>query len=224
MKTHPLQTTSNALHYIADVLNTNNVAAVVEEMPFICTQKPTVLLLNLALIGCILSLGSLLALSINGAPALVPHVAFLLFLAIVLFFLINWYIPDLPHAPLFSVPGIICRNLRRYADRKSGLTLVSSRSHGCLTSGLLWHLCVSYSNQKRQLSPSAPLSIRHGRRISLLHRFLTQVGTVDSAQQRKELFDPDSKAEELSQPGEQPATSQEPAAAADSSAELKKQI
>ncbi len=53
-------------------------------------QKPTVLLLNLALIGCILSLGSLLALSINGAPALVPHVAFLLFLAIGLFFLINW--------------------------------------------------------------------------------------------------------------------------------------
>lgn len=61
-----------------------------EEIPFTCVQKPTVLLLNLALIGCILSLGSLLALSINGAPALVPHVAFLLFLAIGLFFLINW--------------------------------------------------------------------------------------------------------------------------------------
>lgn len=57
-----------------------------------------------------------------------------------------------------------------------------------------------------------------------MHRFLSQVGTVDPAQQRKELFDPDSKAELLSQSGEQPATSQEPAAAADSSAEPKKQI
>ncbi|CAL8468145.1 g7684 [Coccomyxa elongata] len=55
-------------------------------------NKPTVLLLNVALIGCIFSLGALLALSINGAPALVPHVAFLLFLAIGLFFLINWFL------------------------------------------------------------------------------------------------------------------------------------
>ncbi|BDA42168.1 hypothetical protein COCOBI_03-0530 [Coccomyxa sp. Obi] len=89
-------------------------------------NKPTVLLLNLALIGCILSLGALLALSINGAPALVPHVAFLLFLAIGLFFLINW--------------------------------------------------------------------------------FLTQIGTVDSAQQRKELFGPNGAAGSTSQADKQPAS------------------
>lgn len=53
-------------------------------------QKPTILALNAALLGCILSLLALLALSISGAPALVPHVAFLLFLAVGLFFLINW--------------------------------------------------------------------------------------------------------------------------------------
>ena len=47
-------------------------------------------LLNAALVGCILSLAALLALSINGAPALVPHVAFLLCLAAGLLFLINW--------------------------------------------------------------------------------------------------------------------------------------
>ncbi len=53
-------------------------------------QKPTILALNAALFGCILSLVALLALSINGAPSLVPHVAFLLFLAVGLLFLINW--------------------------------------------------------------------------------------------------------------------------------------
>ena len=53
-------------------------------------QKPTVLLINAALIGCIISLGVLLVLSIQGAAALVPHVAFLLFLAVGLLFLINW--------------------------------------------------------------------------------------------------------------------------------------
>ena len=53
-------------------------------------QKPTILALNAALFGCILSLIALLTLSINGAPSLVPHVAFLLFLAVGLLFLINW--------------------------------------------------------------------------------------------------------------------------------------
>ena len=48
------------------------------------------LLINAALIGCIISLGVLLVLSIQGAAALVPHVAFLLFLAVGLLFLINW--------------------------------------------------------------------------------------------------------------------------------------
>lgn len=48
------------------------------------------LLLNASLVGCILSLGVLLVLSIQGAAALVPHVAFLLFLAVGLLFLINW--------------------------------------------------------------------------------------------------------------------------------------
>ncbi|CAK0761839.1 hypothetical protein CVIRNUC_002899 [Coccomyxa viridis] len=55
-------------------------------------NKPTVLALNAALIGCILSLAALLVLSINGVPSLVPHVGFLLFLAIGLLFLINWFI------------------------------------------------------------------------------------------------------------------------------------
>jgi hypothetical protein len=54
-----------------------------------------VLLLNVALLGCILSLVALLALCMNGAPALVPHIAFLLIIAIVLFGLINWCEPCL---------------------------------------------------------------------------------------------------------------------------------
>lgn len=48
------------------------------------------LLLNTALVGCIVSLCVLLALALNGAPALVPHVAFLLALAVGLLVLINW--------------------------------------------------------------------------------------------------------------------------------------
>ena len=57
---------------------------------FPVVQKPTILALNAALLGCILSLLALLILSVGGAPALVPHVAFLLFLAVGLLFLINW--------------------------------------------------------------------------------------------------------------------------------------
>lgn len=57
---------------------------------FSVVQKPTILALNAALLGCILSLLVLLTLSVSGAPALVPHVAFLLFLAVGLLFLINW--------------------------------------------------------------------------------------------------------------------------------------
>lgn len=53
-------------------------------------QAPTVLLLNTALVGCIVSLCVLLALALSGAPALVPHVAFLLALAVGLLVLINW--------------------------------------------------------------------------------------------------------------------------------------
>ena len=53
-------------------------------------QKPTILALNAALLGCILSLLALLVLCISGAPALVPHIGFLLFLAVGLLFLINW--------------------------------------------------------------------------------------------------------------------------------------
>ena len=57
---------------------------------FPVVQKPTILALNAALLGCILSLLVLLILSVGGAPALVPHVAFLLFLAVGLLCLINW--------------------------------------------------------------------------------------------------------------------------------------
>ena len=56
-------------------------------------QAPTALLLNVALVGCIAALGVLLALALQGAPALVPHVAFLLVLAAGLLVLINWHVP-----------------------------------------------------------------------------------------------------------------------------------
>lgn len=59
------------------------------------TQAPTALLLNVALVGCIAALGVLLALALQGAPALVPHVAFLLVLAASLLVLINWHAPVL---------------------------------------------------------------------------------------------------------------------------------
>ncbi|KAK9826485.1 hypothetical protein WJX81_004036 [Elliptochloris bilobata] len=55
-------------------------------------NAPTVLLLNAALVGCIASLGTLLVLALQGAPALVPHVAFLLALAAGLLLLINWFL------------------------------------------------------------------------------------------------------------------------------------
>ena len=66
------------------------------------TQAPTALLLNAALVGCIASLGALLALALQGAPALVPHVAFLLVLAGGLLVLINWW------APLLDVDAQPC--------------------------------------------------------------------------------------------------------------------
>lgn len=53
-------------------------------------QKPTVVLLNTALVGCILVLAVLLVLSIQRAPHLVVHVCFLLVLAVGLLMLVNW--------------------------------------------------------------------------------------------------------------------------------------
>ncbi len=81
----------NMLHVFRTLSRSGSKLKAPEKDACLCPQKPTVLVLNVALIGCIFSLGALLALSISGAPALVPHVAFLLFLAIGLFFLINWY-------------------------------------------------------------------------------------------------------------------------------------
>ena len=46
--------------------------------------------LNAALLACILSLACLLALGLHGIPWLVPHAAFLLALAVALLILINW--------------------------------------------------------------------------------------------------------------------------------------
>ena len=62
-------------------------------------QAPTALLLNVALVGCIAALGVLLALALQGTPALVPHVAFLLVLAAGLLVLINWHAPLLTASP-----------------------------------------------------------------------------------------------------------------------------
>ena len=53
-------------------------------------QKPTVVVLNAALVCCILVLVALLLLSIQGAPYLVIHVCFLLAIAVGLLILINW--------------------------------------------------------------------------------------------------------------------------------------
>lgn len=53
-------------------------------------QKPTILLVNLALGGCICALACLLVISLNTVPALTIHVVVLLFLACGLLFLFNW--------------------------------------------------------------------------------------------------------------------------------------
>lgn len=53
-------------------------------------QWNTVKLLNVALIGCILSLIALLVISYTRYPTLAPHVLFALALAGFLYLLINW--------------------------------------------------------------------------------------------------------------------------------------
>ena len=54
-------------------------------------QKPTVVALNAALIGCILCLAVLLVVSLQTAPNLAIHVCIVLVLAIGLLILVNWW-------------------------------------------------------------------------------------------------------------------------------------
>jgi hypothetical protein len=52
----------------------------------------TFIVLNALLLAAVLSLAGLLAVSLHSAPALAPHAAFLLFLALVLWGLIFWFV------------------------------------------------------------------------------------------------------------------------------------
>ena len=67
-------------------------------------QKPTVLLVNVALGGCICALACLLVISLNSIPALTIHVVVLLFLACSLLFLFNWCALALNSCPTQPCP------------------------------------------------------------------------------------------------------------------------
>jgi ABC-type transport system involved in multi-copper enzyme maturation permease subunit len=58
-------------------------------------NHPTFVVLNVCLLLAVLSLASLLVASIASNPALVPHVAFLLFLAIGLWAAIVWFVSNI---------------------------------------------------------------------------------------------------------------------------------
>lgn len=53
-------------------------------------QKPTLLVLNLSLVGCVLILVSLLFVTASSAPDLLPHLAVLLVFALGLIASVNW--------------------------------------------------------------------------------------------------------------------------------------
>ena len=57
-------------------------------------QEPTVIVVNLALLGCILSLVFLLFVAANVSWGLVGHVVALLVLAVTLLVLFNWCEPE----------------------------------------------------------------------------------------------------------------------------------
>ncbi|CAD7702571.1 unnamed protein product [Ostreobium quekettii] len=58
-------------------------------------NKPTFVCLNIVLLLCVVTLGATLLLSIAAYPFLVPHLAFLLMLALGLWALIIWFVCNL---------------------------------------------------------------------------------------------------------------------------------
>ncbi|GAB4823029.1 hypothetical protein N2152v2_010075 [Parachlorella kessleri] len=63
-------------------------------------QKPTLAVLNLALLGCVLLIVSLLFVTGASASELLPHLAVLLFFAVGLAASVNWLVVQLGTVPL----------------------------------------------------------------------------------------------------------------------------
>ncbi|KAK9803395.1 hypothetical protein WJX72_005352 [[Myrmecia] bisecta] len=77
-------------------------------------NKPTVVVLNVALVSCIFCLVCLLAISCLSAPALAPHVGFMIFLATALTVTVNWFL-----AQRKCVTAVEIGSLRPYLARRS---------------------------------------------------------------------------------------------------------